>query len=183
MLKEFKVKLTTKTMSFMAMFIALQIVLDYAEKFIPSMPQGGSISISLIAIFLSAYLMGVGYGVLVGFCSALLQFVLGLSTYYGIWSVVLDYLLPLSLCGLAPLVKSIRINERFEFHIGILFASFLRFISHFLSGAILFAEYAPEGQHPIMYSLWYNLPHVFASGMLCLVVFTILYPRLKQAFK
>jgi len=182
MKEQFKVKLTTKNITYMAMFMALQIVLEYVDKLWPSMPQGGALSISLTAIFLCSYLMGVGYGVLVGIGSCLLQFALGLASYWGVWSVLFDYLLPLAVCGLAPLVKSIKIGDKFIFHIGILFAIFLKFLSHFYSGAIIFGSYAGD-TNPFVYSFLYNAPYNFISGIVCLVIFSVLYPRIKIAFR
>ena len=45
------IKLTTKNMAYMAMFAAMQIVLEYCTK-IYEMPQGGNCAFSLIAIIL-----------------------------------------------------------------------------------------------------------------------------------
>ena len=153
--KLFEVDLNVKTMVQLAMFMALTIVLGYVNKIIPEMPQGGTISIDIIAIFLCAYLMGTGYGVICGVGVAILQFALGIASYWGPWSVLLDYVLPLAVCGLAGLLKPTKIGS-VPIYWGIIFAMFLKYISHFLSGAFLFAEYAPEGMNPIIYSLGYN---------------------------
>ena len=102
--KLFEVDLNVKTMVQLAMFMALTIVLGYVNKIIPEMPQGGTISIDIIAIFLCAYLMGTGYGVICGVGVAILQFALGIASYWGPWSVLLDYVLPLAVCGLAGLL-------------------------------------------------------------------------------
>ena len=42
-------------------------------KILPEMPQGGTISIDIIAIFLCAYFMGAGYGMICGVGVAILQ--------------------------------------------------------------------------------------------------------------
>ena len=80
--KLFEVDLNVKTMVQLAMFMALTIVLGYVNKIIPEMPQGGTISIDIIAIFLCAYLMGTGYGVICGVGVAILQFALGIASYW-----------------------------------------------------------------------------------------------------
>jgi len=45
-----------------------------------------------------------------------------------------------------------------------------RFLSHFISGVVFFAMYAPEGMSPIVYSAIYNgsymLPELVISGIL-----------------
>jgi len=145
------------------------------------MPQGGTLSTSLSAIFLCAYLMGVGYGVIVGISTCILQFVLGMANYWGFWSILLDYLLPLSICGLAPLIKSVRITKQFELHLGLIFVTLLKFIPHYLSGAILFASHAGD-MNPYLYSFIYNAPYVAISGIVCLFLCGFLYPRLEKSF-
>ena len=182
MKKLFEVKLNTKTMVQLAMFMALTIVLSYVNKIIPDMPQGGTISIDIIAIFLCAYLMGAGYGIICGVGVAILQFVLGIAMYYGPWSVLLDYVLPLAVCGIAPLLKSMTIKG-IPVYFGIIVSMILKYLCHFLSGAFLFASYAPEGMNPIYYSLTYNFVYNAATLVLCIIVVPILYTRLKTAFK
>lgn len=180
-MKKLKVNFTVLTMVQLAMFMALTIVLSYVNKFIPEMPQNGTISIDIIAIFLCAYFMGTGYGVICGVGVAILQFALGLATFWGPWSVALDYILPLAVCGLAPLIQSRKIAN-VPIYWGIVFAMVLKYISHFLSGTFLFAEYAPEGMNPIIYSLGYNIPYNLATLILCMIAVPILYERLKPVF-
>lgn len=169
------------TLVFIALFSALQIALEFTNQFVPSLPQGGSISYSLIPIFLASYLLGVKEGMLVGFVSSLLQFVLGMAHFYGWWSVFLDYVLPLSLCGMAGLIKNIK-YKNIELPIGVIFAMVLKFIPHYLSGAFLFAEYAGD-QNPYVYSLIYNLGYNIPTLILCFVLVMAIYPKLKPAFK
>ena len=52
-----------------------------------------------------------------------------------------------------------------------------RFISHFLSGIIFFAQYAPEGQSPWLYSAIYNISYLLPSLLLCYI---IIIPLLKN---
>ena len=180
MKKLFEVKMSVRTLVQMAMFMSLTVVLSYFNKFIPEMPQGGTISFDIIAIFLCAYFMGAGYGVICGIGVAILQFVLGMATYYGPWSVLLDYVLPLAVCGLAPLIKTTTIKDIPVFW-GIIFSMILKYISHYFSGAWLFAEYA-EG-NPWIYSFGYNLYYNLGTLILCMIVVPILYKRLSPVFK
>lgn len=179
MKKVFKVDLNVKTMVQLAMFMAITIILGYVNKIIPEMPQGGAlISIDVIAIFLCAYLLGAGYGIICGIGVAILQFVLGIASYWGPWSVLLDYVLPLAVCGIAPMLKSTEL-KKYAIYWGILLSMILKYLCHFASGAFLFAEYAPEGMNPIIYSLIYNLPYNVTTLLLCMIVVPILYKRLK----
>jgi len=179
----FKVKMNSRSIAYMALFVALQVVLEFVFKIIPGQPQGGSITLSLLPIFLAAYLMGPGYGLIVGVVSAAIQFVLGIALYYGPWSVMLDYVVPLSIIAVAPLFKSIPFGNGKEFHIGIIIGMILKYISHVLSGALLFGMYAPEGMNPWVYSLGYNAFYNIGTCIVTLVVFTMIYPRLKNAIK
>jgi len=175
-----KVKFDVKTIVTIALFMALTIVLGFVNKLLPEMPQGGTVSIDIIAIFLCAYFLGAGYGIICGVGVALLQFVLGLATYYGPWSVLLDYVLPLGVCGLAALVPSTKIKN-ITIYWGIVVSMILKFISHYLSGAWLFAEYASG--NPWVYSFWYNLYYNLATLILCMIIIPILYYRLIPVFK
>lgn len=182
MKKMFEVKFDVKSMVQLAMFMAITIVLSYVNKFLPEMPQGGTISIDIIAIFLCAYFMGAGYGMICGVGVAMLQFVLGMASFYGPWSVLLDYVLPLAVCGVAPLIKTTKIKN-VPIYWGIVVGMILKYLSHFASGAFLFAEYAPEGMNPLVYSFFYNLYYNLGTLVLCMIVVPILYDRLKPVFK
>lgn len=182
MKKLFQVKLDVVSMVYLAMFVALTVVLSFVNQFLPEMPQGGTVSIDIIAIFVCAYLMGAGYGVICGVATAILQFALGMASFYGPWSVLLDYVLPLAVCGVAPLLKNIKLGD-FELYAGVILAMFLKFLSHFASGAFLFASYAAEGMNPIIYSILYNAPYNLATLVVCLIVMPLIFPKIKNAAK
>ena len=110
-----RVEYSIRNMCMLAMFMAITLVLSYVNEVIPSLPQGGTISVDVIAIMLCGYLMGAGYGVICGVGVALFEFVLGIAQYYGPWSVLLDYVLPLAVCGLTPLIKTQK--NRSYFHL------------------------------------------------------------------
>ena len=178
----FKVKLTVKTMAYMAMFVALQIVLQYAFSMIPNQPQGGSITLDLLPIILVSYLMGSGYGLLVGIMCTMIQFALGMASYWGPWSVVLDYLVPISIVGASSVFKNVEFKNT-KIYTGIIITMILKFISHFLSGAWLFAEYAPEGMNVCVYSFGYNIIYCLPTLIICYIGFAYVYPRLKKSIR
>ncbi len=177
-----KVKFTTKSMAQLAMFMAVTIVLGYVNKLIPEMPQGGTISIDIIAIFICAYTMGAGYGVVCGIGVSVLQFILGQAVYYGPWSVLLDYVLPLAVIGIAACFKNIKIG-RYELYTGIIVAMILKFLCHFCSGAFLFGMYAPEVMNPLVYSFLYNIWYNIATMIVCLIFVPVLHKRFKSVIK
>lgn len=172
---------SVKTMSYLALFLALHIVLDLCFAIIPNQPQGGNISLDLLPIALASYLMGPFYGLVLGFMCTLTQFALGLASFYGPWSVLLDYLIPISIIGLSALFKTLTIKEK-PVYLGIIITMILKFLSHFASGAWLFAEYAPEGMNIYAYSFGYNIVYCLPTLIIVYIAFYSVYPRIKKIF-
>lgn len=82
-----------------AIFIALAQVLSYLKLF--ELPQGGSITIEMLPIFLYCARWGFGPGMLASFAYSILQAVLS-STYAWTWqSLIGDYLLAFTVLGFA----------------------------------------------------------------------------------
>lgn len=164
-----------------AVFTALAYILDLASGFIFSRiwPQGGSVSIAMVPIFLMAYRWGVKGGVLTGFLLGLLQFILGFSQIYTLLQGFIDYFLAFSGVGLAGVFAStIRkaLNEKkkgkwmFYATAGAFLGSVVRFVFHFISGAVFFGSYAPKGQPVALYSLIYNGTYMLPSFILSAII-------------
>ncbi len=170
-------------MSYIAMFIALQVALEFINEFIPSMPFGGSIAFSLIPIFLASYLLGVKSGIIVGVGSSIVLFAVGLASFWGWWSVLLDYIIPLGVCGLAGLIKNKKLKNGLELPIGIWFSMLLKFMAHYASGVFLFYENTPANMSKYVYSFIYNLPYNVLTGIVCFILVMILLPKLKNIIK
>lgn len=183
-MKKLNVKFSVKNMAYMALLIALHLVLCYVDEFIPQMPQGGTIlSLAVIPVFIASYLLGPGYGAVVGFLSALLQLALGLVEFYTPWSLILDYIIPNTVIGLAAIIPSLSVIKGFKIHFGIIITMILRYTSNVLSGVLLFASYAPEGTHPLIYSLGYNFPYTFVTCIFAIVVLPFLLKPLSRVIK
>ena len=75
----------------------------------------------------------------------------------------LDYPLAFGVLGVAALFRKMP-------PVGVVVAITLRFLSHLISGVIFFAEYAPEGVSPVIYSAIYNgsymIPEIVVSAIL-----------------
>lgn len=164
-----------------AIFTALAFLLDLVSNFVFSRiwPQGGSVSISMVPVFLMAFRWGIKGGVLTGFLLGLLQFVLGYSQIYTPVQGIIDYLVAFSVVGIAGIFAS-QIRNAIQEHrkgkwmifatFAILIGSILRFLSHFYTGIVFFGEYAPEGQPVALYSLIYNGTYMLPSFILCAIV-------------
>jgi thiamine transporter len=143
-----------------AILIALAAVLSNVQ-FI-RMPLGGSVTLlSMLPVCLLSLKYGVKWGLVCGFLYGITQVLFGLNdlmtwgmtpaTWVG--CLAFDYILPFTALGLAGIFG----NDTMPRIIGgISLALVLRFICHFISGAIVFAIWAPEGWNVYFYSLVYN---------------------------
>lgn len=148
--------------------VALSIVLSYLTLF--RMPQGGSINLELVPLFVFAYRRGVKWGVLVGALSGLLQLILGGYVVHPV-QAILDYPAAYAAVGLAGIFRSRVI-------VGTIIAALTQFACFVASGAIFFGSYAPEGTNPWVYAAIYNGSFYFPKVIICAVVAFFLWKRL-----
>jgi thiamine transporter len=164
-----------------AVFTALAFLLDLVSNFVFSRiwPQGGSVSIAMVPIFLMAFRWGIKGGVLTGFLLGLLQFVLGYSQIYTPVQGFIDYFVAFSVVGLAgvfanQIKKGVQQEQKGKWILlatfSILIGSLLRFLSHFYTGIVFFGEYAPKGQPIALYSLIYNGTYMLPSFIISAIV-------------
>jgi len=138
---------STKILAEMSVMIALSAGLHLVRVF--SLPQGGSVTAgSMIPVMIFALRRGPRVGIIAGAILGLIVLVEEPFVYHPV-QVLLDYPVAFAALGLAGLFSS---NPLLGVGIGI----GGRFLSHFASGIIFFATYAPEGMHPALYSLLYN---------------------------
>ncbi|NMB02532.1 MAG: energy-coupled thiamine transporter ThiT [Firmicutes bacterium] len=135
------------------------------------MPQGGSVSLEMVPIFILAFRHGGKIGLLGG---ALLGFLKLLLSPYIIHpvQVLLDYPVPFMLLGVAGfgMFRKRRL-------IGVVTGSLLRLITHVIAGIVFFAEYAPEGTPVVIYSLGYNASYLVVETVLVAVIIQLLSRR------
>lgn len=167
-----------------AVFSALAYLLDLVSGLLSLKiwPQGGSISIAMIPIFLMSFRWGIKGGILSGFLLGLLQFILGFSQIYTLLQGIIDYGIAFSVVGLAGIfasqVKTSLKNNTRNWVTFVLLGTFLgsalRYLSHVYSGIVFFGEYAPAGQPVAVYSFVYNgtymLPSFIVSAVLVILV-------------
>ncbi|MGJ7910215.1 energy-coupled thiamine transporter ThiT [Neobacillus sp. LXY-1] len=174
----------TRFITEVAIFSALAYLLDFAANLLSLKiwPQGGSISIAMVPIFLMAYRWGLKGGLLTGFILGLLQVVMGFAQIYFIVQGFLDYFLAFTVVGFAGIFirqinKSLEEGNKVWMYysvFGAFIGSLLRYICHVISGAVFFGEYAPKGQPVMIYSLLYNgtymLPSFIVSAIIVVLV-------------
>ena len=129
------------------MLIALAAALHLVRLF--QLPFGGSITLgSMIPILLFSLRRGALPGILAGTMFGFIVLIEEPFIFHP-FQVFLDYPLAFGLLGLAGIFKSNPIA-------GVAVAISGRFVAHYLSGIIFFAEFAPEGINPYLYSALYN---------------------------
>ena len=155
--------------------IALAVVLNALT--VVQMPQGGSVSLVMLPLFVFALRRGVGLGLAVGAAYGVIDAII--KPYVVHWAqFILDYPVAFAAVGLAGLFSTAFVSARGDARFvrgamlvvvpGILLGTVARYAVHVVSGVIYFSEYAPEGTPVVWYSLAYNA-FVLVSGALCLL--------------
>lgn len=176
-----------------AVMIALAAVLEIVAKMIiPEMPFGGQVTIvSMLPVVLVGWKYGIGKGIVTGFIYSLVQMALGVKTisalimpaseeYLGnIGNVVLmfifDYIVAYTVLGLGAIYKRKIKDNCLSLTLGTLTVLTLRYISHIISGYILYGAWAEwfftqDG----FYSWGETIMNKFSGNMLSLV-YSIIY--------
>lgn len=178
----------TKVLVEIAIMVAMAFVLEVLFTAFPGMPFGGRISLSLLPIIVLSWRQGIVPGLTGGVIFSVLNMLLdgfspaGWAITYKVFiaAMFLDYFLAFGLVGLAGLIKRLFGNNIYSFGFGVIFAAFLRFLMHFISGIILWSNFAPEGQSAVMYSLIYNGTYMLPTTILLVIVAVSIYSPLKS---
>lgn len=183
----------TKTLKLVegAIMVALAVVLSFIKfKFLPF---GGSITlVSMMPIMIYSIRHGVAWGMLASLIYALIQMFLDLGEVIGwglnvtmlIGCLLFDYIIAFSVLGLAGMFRNKNVAGGLA---GIIVAIILRYISHVISGFVIFksAGLIWEGleiNNSLLYSLAYNatylLPEMVFSVIVAVILFSI--PQTKK---
>ena len=168
-------KLTLRCLTEGAIFVALAQVLSYIKLF--ELPQGGSITVAMLPIFIFCARWGFGPGMLASIVYSVLQLVFDGAYAWGWQSMLGDYIVAFSVLGVAGLFS----GQRYGFFIGTAVGSLARFLVHYVVGATVWAEYMPESffgmtmHSPWFYSLLYNGSYMLIDMLLCLGVGLLLW--------
>ena len=173
-----KKNLTLRALVEGAVFVALAQVLSYLKLF--ELPQGGSITVAMLPIFVYCARWGFGPGMLASFVYSVLQLLLDGAYAWGWQSMLGDYIVAFTVLGLAGLFH----KQRGGLFIGTAVGSLARFLVHYLVGVWVWGEYMPESffgmtmTTPWFYSFLYNGSYMFVDMALCLILAALLYKPL-----
>lgn len=144
------------------------------------MPQGGEVdAASLVPLLVFAIRWGAKPGMLVGAAFGVIAFFLGPKFSFHPISIFLDYILPGALMGIVGYFADGGLGKVIQ---GTVIAVILKFISHVVSGVLVFYMYAPLGQNLWVYSIIYN-SYVFVAGILNIVVLAFMYKSVVKNLK
>lgn len=203
----------TKEIVTTAMLLAIAAVLSVYKPF--ELPYGGGITIaSMMPIILVAFCYGTRKGLFAGFVFSLIQMLFSHGTitgaflpgenqmvfYKAILMCLLDYTLAFTVLGLGGVFKGKLKSDTAAIFLGALFATFLRYVCHFLSGVILWGSYAEwffsqDGYSfgamilsrysgmtlSVIYSLVYNGLYMIPEIIITAIVTPIVFKALKRA--
>ena len=174
--------------------LALSFVLSNIKLF--ELPNGGTVTpASILPVVVFAMAFGPGWGFVVALILSVLQLIGGyLVTPI---QILLDYTLGYTAYGLIgfaaqPASERLRIRNPLKRFLNagiikaVLFtiaAYLVRWFCSVLSGVIFYAEYAPEGMNPWIYSMTYNGSFLALDLAVLIPIMIVLYVVLKRAYK
>ncbi|MEC3640988.1 energy-coupled thiamine transporter ThiT [Bacillus halotolerans] len=178
-----------------AIMTAAAVILDIVSGMFLRMPQGGSVSIMMIPIFLISFRWGVKAGLTTGLLTGLVQIAIGNLFLQHPVQLLLDYIAAFAAVGISgffasAIRKSALSRAKGKLIVSIIYAvfigSFLRYAAHVISGAVFFGSFAPKGTPVWIYSLTYNATYMVPSFIICAIVLCLLFmtaPRLLKTEK
>ena len=167
-----------------AIFIALATVLSMIKIYEP--PLGGGVTLfSMLPIIMLSCMFGMKWGLGVSFAYGIVQMMLsfaevcswGLTPWVLVATFVFDYVLAYFVLGFSGAFRKMGYVGVI---VGTAFVLLLRFLCHFVSGIVLFGQFADS--ETWIYSLTYNgsymLPELIITAVAASVLFGL--PQIKR---
>ena len=158
-----------------ALLVAIAFALSWIRPF--TLPQGGTVTpLSMLPILVIGIRHGLKWGLLGGITYTALQMLQQFHTppianVQGFIAVImLDYVLAFTVLGLSGFFK----NKRYGLVIAAPLCLSLRYLSHFISGIVIWGVFAPEGQPVWLFSLIYNGSYMIPEIIVTTIVSAIL---------
>jgi len=154
-----------------SIFAALGLVLDLLAESYSGLiwPNGGSITLAFVPIFIMGYKYGLKGGILTGFLIGTIQLIWS-SHLINVAQVALDYIIPnvvLGLVGIVSLKNKSTLQKNIYIGVSIFVVCLLRLASFVLSGVIYWST-------PFWGSVAYNGPFTLISCVVSLIVTIVL---------
>ena len=90
-----------------------------------------------------------------------------------------DYLVPFTLIGLAGVFHKLKLTKNVELnvYIGIVSVVVLRFLCHFLTGVVIWGQWAPGGMGKYLYSFLYNAGFLSVDFVICIACAILIFRK------
>ena len=145
--------------------------------------MGGSITVgSMLPIMLIAIGKGNKWGVSAAFVASLFQLLQALvagnvfpyceTAFALVICILFDYVLPFTVIGWAGVFRRLSLGRvrRGGIYLGITLVCVLRFLCHYLTGVVIWGQWAPDGMGKYLYSLLYNGEYMLPELAITLVL-------------
>lgn len=167
-------KWSTKIVVEGGLCIALTYLLGWIAFW--KMPQGGSIHAAhMVPLLFFALRRGAPIGIVAGMVFGALDFLLGEKYSLHPLSILLDYIIAYGAIGITGYAAG---GTRWNAMAAALVAMVVRLAAMIVSGAVVFASYAPEGMNPWLYATMYNATTAVPDMVINLIVMGLLYRRM-----
>ena len=157
---------STKVLAEISVLVALAGALSLISHSFFRMPQGGSINVGMVPIFWLALRRGWKIGIFAGAVFGVVD--LAIEPFVvNPFQLILDYPLAFAVLGLAGFFQKYPV-------IGVVVGGAARFVSHFISGVVYFADYTPPGMSSVVYSAIYNGIYLIPSTIICAIMIGVM---------
>ena len=176
------------TLTECAVMLALAFALSCAKLF--EMPMGGSVTIaSMLPIMLISVKYGIGTGLATSTLYAFTQLMQAFASANVfpycesgealVICILFDYVVPFSILGLAGIFHRMKLtkNTEINIYIGIVGVVILRFICHFITGVVIWKQWAPDGMGKYLYSFLYNAGFLSLDFIICIVCAVLMFRK------
>mgnify|MGYP004512730413 CR=1 FL=1 len=161
----------TRTLCEAAMLIALAQILSYIKLY--EFPNGGSVDCAMVPIILFAVRHGCGWGAGAGLVYGAITYLIGNKFSIDWTTIICDYFLAFVALGFGAGLLS---RRKWSVYYGTLIGGVLRFLVHFVIGAVVWGKYMPDEffgmtmTTPWFYSALYNGFYMLTDCILVLLI-------------
>ncbi len=135
----------TRDLTFIAFYVALSVVLNYLNHFLPiiQMANGGSVEFALVALIVASYHLGWKKGLAISLLSWFVEtFFFGFHSYMlNPMQVFFDYIFPIGIMGLTSAIRKVSDKQSANVIFALTCVMLLKYLSHVISGALFYAAY------------------------------------------
>ena len=165
----------TRTLCEAAILIALALVLETITLY--KLPNGGSVTLSMVPIILFAVRSGCGWGAMAGFVFGGINYMMG-GVSIDWTTIICDYFIAFSMLGFgAGLFRKTKLGCIW----GSLAGISLQFLASYLVGVFVWGKWMPDEflgmtmTSPWIYSFLYNILWAAPDLIISAVIFVVLY--------